>query len=90
MSRGNKTAFFNYFQNYGVQGYDFGYPLKKKESKISTNKMNQNNFDRIMDYLMKIKKNDWVNENKFFFKKILHFDERNKKMKKILLKMQDK
>ena len=52
--------------------------------------MNQNNFDRIIDYLIKIKKNDWVNENKFFFKKILHFDERNKKMKKILLKMQDK
>ena len=90
MSRGNKAAFFNYFQNYGLQGYDFSYPLKKKESKISTSKMNQNNFDRIIDYLIKIKKNDWVNENKFFFKKILHFDERNKKMKKIILKIQDK
>ncbi len=85
LGRGNKTGFFNYLKHYNIEGYSFNWPLNDRETLISTDKNDFENFLRIMKYLDEISKVDWDKNIDLFKENTMSFDEDNNKLKKLII-----
>jgi surface carbohydrate biosynthesis protein len=80
-----KVAFFRQQNISPYNDRNFGWPYTMGPKGFwYTNQINYLEVERVLNNLLKIKKNDWINKINYFKKKIMIYDDGNRKLKKII------
>ena len=82
LARGKKVAFFGLRPNlYPLNTRNFLYPEISKKGKfwINTERLSENEFLEIINYLNTVKENDWHEEHNYIKKNYISIDEGNNK-----------
>jgi surface carbohydrate biosynthesis protein len=86
LARNKKVAFFSCrgkMLNY--EGTDFAWPLLiQKKGKFWTDEITIEEFDRIMKYMIKISKHDWIKSHTDITNRIITYDFENKKFVELM------
>jgi surface carbohydrate biosynthesis protein len=84
LARGNKTIAFNLRHNWHSSYYNFGFNFLKNKGNFWTNYFSTSELNRLMNYAKRTSLKKWKKDNALLIEKIMHYDSRNKKFKKII------
>ena len=84
IAREKKVAFFS---GDFIKGSDFIWPLNlSKKGKFYSNSSAYEEVDRILEYLISIDDDSWVNEISSYKKKLFYYDKNNSILQSFLIK----
>ena len=84
LSRGNKSVSINYRGLFHKSYQNFGYDFLKNKGNFWTTYSGAKEFKRLMNYASNCSKKKWDKDNSKIIKKILEYDPKNTKFKKLL------
>ena len=87
LARGNKTISFNFKNQINQMYYNFGFDFLNKSGKFWTNEDSDKEFSRLINYSKKVSIKKWNKDNMSLIKKIMEYDQDNKKFQNILSKI---
>lgn len=87
--RGNKTAFFSYrSMKYPFDSRKFAWPAKVEiNNKFCTSKKDYTSFKKVINFVFKCKRSQWQIIYKKYFRNLMFYDFKNKKIKLLIKKI---